>query len=170
MKRLMLLFAFFLLTTTLNGSVIQQQGYEFLTVVAVPCGEDFPSDLCTSLGDAVAPTKALLANYSADGWELVSTSAVLYAPGNEAVVFLLRRNPSLMIPVQGRQFQIVMAASCGMGPNGLPSPRLCTGNGTPVEETLKMHTSQGFKMAGITSCTYRYEQSDIGMAVYLLSK
>lgn len=95
---------------------------------------------------------------------------MVYASGNEAVVFLLRRNPSVNAPVQPRQFQIIMGTSCGIGPNGLPFSRLCTGNGTPVEDVLNAHGTLGFKVVGTTSCTYRYEQGDVGMAVYLLSK
>lgn len=170
MKRLLLLFALSLLVTTLNASVIPPQGYEFLTVIAVPCGGDVPTDLCTSIGDAIAPTTKLLVSYSAQGWELVSTSSMVYAPGNEAVVFLLRRNPSITVAVQARQFQIIMGTSCGIGPNGLPFSGLCTGNGTPVETVLKAHGGMGFKLVGTTSCTYRYDQGDVGMAVYLLSK
>ena len=170
MNRLMLFFALLLLATTLNASVLPPQGYEFLTVTAVPCGGDIPTDLCTSAGDAVAQTKALLGRYSAQGWELVSTSSMVYAPGNEAVVFLLRRNPSPTVPVQPRQFQIVMGTSCGIGPNGLPFSGLCTGNGTPVETILKANGSLGFKVIGTTSCTYRYDQGDVGMSVYLLAK
>lgn len=170
MKRLIVLFVLFLLTPTLNASVMPPQGYEFLTVIGVPCGGDVPTDLCTSTGDAVAQTKTLLGNYSVQGWELVSTSSMVYAPGNEAVVFLLRRNPSIRVPVQARQYQIIMGASCGIGPNGLPFSRLCTGNGTPMEDLLNAHSSMGFKVVGTTSCTYRYEQGDVGMAVYLLLK
>ena len=170
MKHLTLLFALFVLTATLNASAIPPQGYEFLTVVGVPCGGDVPADLCTSAGDAVAQTKTLLSNYSARGWELVSTSSMVYAPGKEGVVFLLRRNPSLAAPVQPRQFQIIIGMSCGTDPNGLPSARLCTANGMPLHEILNAHATMGFKVAGSTSCAYRYDQGDVGMAVYLLSK
>ena len=170
MKRLIVLFVLAFVATTLNASAIPPQGYEFLTVVGAPCGGDIPTDLCTSAGDAVAQTKALLGSYSEQGWELVSTSSMLYAPGNEAVVFLLRRNPSLKVAVQARQFQIVMGMSCGQDPNGLPSARLCTANGTPLEAVLNAHGGLGFKTVGTTSCMYRYDEGDVGMAVYVLLK
>jgi hypothetical protein len=96
---------------------------------------------------------------------------MLYAPGNEAVIFLLARNTAIKTPVQPpRRFEIVMGMSCGQGPNGLPSPRLCTANRTPFEAVLNAHGSLGFKLVGTTSCTYRYDQGDVGMAVYVLSK
>lgn len=170
MKRLITLFVLVLLTSTLNASAVIPQGYEFQTVVAVPCGGDLPSDLCTSVGDAIAQTSTLLGSYSAQGWEVVSTSPMRYATGNDGVVFLLGRNPAIRVALHPKQFHIIMGMSCGQGPNGLPFSQLCTASGASLTDVLNAHTSLGWKVTGATSCTYRYEEREVGMAVYVVSK
>jgi hypothetical protein len=170
MKRLIIVLVLIVLPATLNASNIPLASTEFRSVIAVPCGGDLPTDLCTSVGNAIAQTKALLGNYSEQGWQLVSTTPMLYGPGNEGVIFLLRRNLAIKTLVRPpQQFEIVMGMSCGQGPNGLPY-RLCTGNGASLEELLNGYSAQGWQVVNTTSCTYRYDQGDVGMVVYLLSK
>lgn len=170
MKRLIIVLVLVLLPATLNASNIPLPSYEFQSVIGVPCGGDLPTDLCTSAGDAIAQTKQLLRDYSEQGWQLVSTAPMLYGPGNEGVVFLLGRNPAIKTLVKPpQQFEIVMGMTCGQGPNGLPY-NLCTGNGTSLKEMLNGYSRQGWQVVHTISCTYRYDQGDVGMVVYLLSK
>ena len=170
MKRPIILCLLVLLTATLNASNTPLRGYQFQSVIGVPCGGDLPTNLCTSVGDAIALTKTVLSGYSQQGWKLISITPMRYGSGNEGVVFLLGRNPGIYAPVTPpQQFEIVMAMSCGQGPNGLPH-HLCTGYGTPLEDVLSGYGGQGWQLVNTTSCTYRYEQSEVGMAVYLLSR
>jgi hypothetical protein len=169
MKHIIMLLALALLTATLYASPGPVPTYTFRSVIGVPCGGDLPSDLCTAAGDAVAQTTKVLRDYSEQGWQLVSTTPVLYAPSSEAVVYLLRL-PNLTVKMKPQQFQIVMGMSCRqIGPNGLPS-QLCTASGATVEETLNGLSMQGWQLASTTSCMYPYDQGTVGMAVYLLSK
>ncbi|HYU45106.1 MAG TPA: hypothetical protein VEK84_02885 [Terriglobales bacterium] len=170
MKRLIIVLVVVLLPATLNASNIPLPGYENQTVIGVPCGGDLPTDLCTSVGDAIARTKAVLRRYSEQGWQLVSTTPMRYGPGNEGVVFLLGRNPAIKTPVKPPQrFKIVLGMSCGQDLHGLPY-HLCTGNGASLEEILNGYSGRGWQVVNTTSCTYRYDQGDVGMVVYLLSK
>jgi hypothetical protein len=170
MKHILMLLALALLTATLHASPNPVQTYTFRSVIGIPCGGDLPTDLCTAAGDAIAKTKEVLRGYSEQGWQLVSTTSVLYAPGSEAVVYLLRLSVNQSVNVKPQQFQIVMGMSCGQGgPTGLPS-QLCTASGATVEETLNGLSMQGWQLASTTSCKYPYDQADVGMAVYLLSK
>ncbi len=170
MKHIVMLLALALFTATLHASPNPVPTYKFRSVIGIPCGGDLPSDLCTAAGDAIAQTKEVLRGYSEQGWQLVSTTSVLYAPGSEAVVYTLRLSVNQSVNVKPQQFQIVMGMSCGQGgPTGLPS-QLCTASGATVEETLNGLSMQGWQLASTTSCKYPYDQADVGMAVYLLSK
>jgi len=170
MKYIVMLLALALLPMTLHASPKPVPTYEFQSVLGTPCGGDLPTDLCTVVGDPVILTKSLLQNLSAQGWQLASTTSVLYAPGSEGVVYLLSRpvnRPAVnAIP---KQFQIVMGMTCAQGPSGSPS-RMCTASGATVDDTLNGLSTQGWQLASTTSCQYPYDQSTVGMAVYLLSK
>jgi hypothetical protein len=170
MKHIIMLLALALLTATLHASQNPVPHYKFQSVIGTPCGGDLPSDLCTAVGDMIAQTKEVLRGYSEQGWQLVSTTSVLYAPGSEAVVYLLRLSDKQLVDVKPQQFQVVMGMSCGQGgPTGLPS-QLCTASGATVEETLNGLSMLGWNLASTTSCKYPYDRADVGMAVYLLSK
>ena len=170
MKHVIMLLAFALLTATLYASPKPVPTYEFQSVIGTPCGGDLPTDLCTVVGNPVILTKSLLQNLSAQGWQVASTTSVLYAPGSEGVVYLLRRpvNPPAA-NAKPKQFQIVMGMTCAQGPSGSPS-RLCTASGATVEDTLNGLSTQGWQLASTTSCMYPYDEGTVGMAVYLLSK
>ena len=170
MKRFIAVLVLALLTAPLNASDIPVRAYEFQSVIGVPCGGDLPTDLCTSVGDAIALTKTVLSGYSEQGWQLVSATPVMYESGNEGVVFLLGRNQGIKIAAKPpQQFEIVMATVCAQNPHGFPV-RLCAGNGRSLEEMLNDHTSKGWQLVNTTSCTYRYDQGKVGMAVHLFSK
>jgi hypothetical protein len=89
MKHIVMLLALALLTATLYASTNQVPTDTFRSVIGVPCGGDVPTDLCTTTGDAIAQTKEILGGLSEQGWQLVSTTPVLYAPNSEGVVYLL---------------------------------------------------------------------------------
>lgn len=169
MKRFVVVLVLTLLATTLNVLARPIPGYEFRTLIGVPCGGDIPTDLCTSVGDAIAPTKTLLNGYVAQGWQLVSTSRMLYSTDNEGVVFLLGRSPFAARSVTPQQFDIIMATSCGQGPNGFPF-RMCTGSGAFLDQTLTDHSTQGFQLINTNSCNYKYDAGQIGMVVYIFLK
>ena len=169
MKHLIMLLALALLTTTLYGIPNPAPTYQFQSVIGIPCGGDLPTDLCTVVGNPVRLTKSLLGELSEQGWQLVSTTSVLYAPGSEGVVYLLRLPVNHPVKAKPQQFEIVMGMTCGQGPTGSPS-RLCTASGATVEETLNGLSMQGWQLASTTSCQYPYDQATVGMAVYLLSK
>lgn len=170
MRRIIMLLALALLTATLHASQNPVPHYKFRPVMGIPCGTDLPSDLCTAIGDRIVQTKEVLRGYSEQGWQLVSTTSVLYAPGSEAVVYLLRLPDKQLVNVKPQKFQIIMGMSCGQpGPTYLPS-QLCTASGATVEETLNGLSMNGWQLVSTTSCKYPYEQAYVGMAVYLLSK
>lgn len=168
-KRFVAVLVLTLLVTTVSVLARPIPGYEFRTLIGVPCGGDVPTDLCSSLGDPIAQTKTLLNNYMAQGWQLVSTSRMLYSTDNEGVVFLLGRSPFAASPVKPQQFDIIMATSCGQGPNGLPF-RMCTGSGVFLDQVLTDHSTQGFQLINTTSCNYKYDAGQIGMVVYVFLK
>src|SRR5271169_3132858 len=153
MKHVIMLLALALLTATLHASPSPVPIYTFRSVIGVPCGGDLPTDLCTVVGNPIILTKYLLRDYSEQGWQLVSTTSVLYAPGSEGVVYLLRRSVNQSVRVKPKQFEIVMGMSCGQGPSGTLSG-LCTASGTTIEETLNGLNMLGWQLASTTSCMY----------------
>ena len=171
MKHIVMLLALALFTATLHASPKPVPTYEFQSVLGTPCGGDLPTDLCTVVGNPIILTKSLLQNLSEQGWQLVSTTSVLYAPGSEGVVYLLRRPVNQPAAIaKPKQFQIVMGMSCSQGPQWFGPSRLCTASGATVEEMLNGLSTQGWQLASTTSCMYPYDQGTVGMAVYLLSK
>lgn len=105
MKSFFIASVLILFTATLNASnisasTISTSTYEFQSFIGVPCGSGLPSDLCTSSGDAIVLTKSLLAQYSAQGWQLLSTTPLFYGSNNEGVAFLMGYNPRSTVPVK----------------------------------------------------------------------